>query len=315
MKSQETLSVPDTTSSYSNIISPQKYNEIMSEQHLYIRDSDKYIREVISEKIKGNKIFEIVELGCGPGRLFPLMTTLTNINYTAIDTDPDFILYAKNSTKGYAVNIVQADITDYQFEKSVDVFFSQGMHHHIPKATMTDKYLKNAYRQLTTPGYYVLSDEFIPDYSNEFERTIKLIIWYAHVIHYAMKSNFMYLAQEEAKTMLDDLHEGSGDPGFKNTQQIQFVLEAVEHINAAAMGDDLKMAGELALELLHKLDAIKALVPCGDNALDLSRGDYKICDSVFQDEIRKAGFIVEDKKLFSMNSNIGGMCVYTLRKD
>ena len=47
-----------------------------------------------------------------------------------------------------------------------------------------------------------MSDEFIPEYENEDERNIKLTIWYAHVIANAIKQNYQYLAQEEAKTSL-----------------------------------------------------------------------------------------------------------------
>lgn len=74
----------NSNESYSDIIQPLKYNQIISEEHLYIKESDHCIMKLIEEKIKNNVMSELVELGCGPGRLFPLVSKIKNIrNYSA----------------------------------------------------------------------------------------------------------------------------------------------------------------------------------------------------------------------------------------
>lgn len=299
---------------YSNIIEPEDYNKIINTQHLYVTEAHEFIYRVISKKIQDKKKAELVELGCGPGQLLRLVSQLANINLTAIDIDLNFINFAKKIVGHLPVQIMSADIITYQHHCPVDIFFSQGVHHHIPKGKPTTTYLKNVYTQLKSGGYYILSDEFIAEYTNEQERALNLIIWYSHIIAHALKFDYSQLACEEAKTLLDDLHEGHATDGFKTQHQINLVLEKAPLINSLTENDNHKEARKLAQQLIEELNLYLSMQPCGNNTLDLFRGDYKICDKILRDEVTSVGFTVESVTSFGPTTNIGSLAVYLLKK-
>ena len=103
---------------------------------------------------------------------------------------------------------------------------------------------------------YIVGDEFIPDYQNEQERALKLVVWYSHIINNAIKKNYTFLAQEEAKTLLDDLQEGDVNIGYKNQAQIDFTLAKVSEIDIAAMQNNSKLATKLANEYIEKISLL-----------------------------------------------------------
>lgn len=299
-------------SSYSQIINPSDYNKIMSNEHLYIKISDRFILKKIEQM--AFQMLEVVELGCGPGRVLFSVSQLKGINLTGLDVDQEFIEYSKKLVKGTPTQFVLNTAEDYRHLKPVDIFYSQGFHHHISKGKKTTKYLKNIYNQLKVGGLYIISDEFVPDYASESEREIRLVIWYSHVIAHALRHNYNYLAQEEAKTLLDDLYEGRTGKYIKSPAQIQFVLSRVSEIDEKARTEELQSAEKLAENFLKELTNCYNIIPYDDNTIDLSRGDYKICDRVLRDEVTEVGFIVEEVRSFGPIKTIGGMSVYLLKK-
>ena len=56
--------MPNVGSSYSQIINPKEYNEIMSHEHLYMSSADQFVVNKIKEL--ATPFAEVVELGCGP---------------------------------------------------------------------------------------------------------------------------------------------------------------------------------------------------------------------------------------------------------
>lgn len=305
---------PTNSVLYSELINPEDYNRIISSEHLYIAVSDNYIKQIIEEKIKNKEQPEIIEIGCGPGRLLPLMSKIENIQLTALDCDPAFIKYAQQLATGLSIKIINTDIRTYKHNKPAFIFYSQGFHHHLEKGQATQAYLTNVYNQLAPGGYYIVSDEFIPNYSTLREREIHLALWYAHIIAHALKQGYMQLAQEESKIFLDDIQEGRETKKIKTTEQIKAILASVENIDAYAISNDLSKAKTLALDLLTQLDANYRETTFNNDSLKLSRGDYKICDLEFRKEVNKAGFTVEAVKSFGPITTIGGMSVYTLKK-
>lgn len=301
--------------SYSSIIGPEDYNNLMTNEHLYISTADRYIVRTI-EKMAEDRSLNVVEIGCGPGRVTQSVAKIENIELTALDVDPVFIEYAKSILTPINKNIkvISSDILAFKANKPVDIFYSQGFHHHISKGEETLEYLNNIYSQLSKGGIYILSDEFVPNYVNNQDRDIKLVIWYAHVIAHADRHGYKFLAREEAKTFLDDIQEGSQEHGVKSEEQIQLVLDHVQEIDQAARINDMVTANSYAQDFLIKLKKIFNLKLNGDITIDLSRHDYKICDIVLKEEIEKVGFSVEICKSFGPIDNIGGMSVYILRK-
>ena len=303
------------TATYSKIISPEEYNRIMTDEHLYIAIADKLIKDFVEKEVTGKVNPEIVEIGCGPVRITPLFLQTPNINLTAVDYDLDFINHAKKILEPYnsRVTVINADVSTYVHPNPVDVFYSQGFHHHVQKGKVTEKYLKNIYNQLKENGAYVIGDENPADYSNPEDRLIKLIVWYSHIISNAKRSGFNYLAQEEAKTLLDDLYENYDEEAVKSNEQIDLVLSWVDKIDEASSEKIFKATflAENLLEILRKKRNIKEV---GDTTVDLSRGDYKISDSEFRKEVEGIGFKVEKVERIGPAKAVGGLYVYLLRK-
>ena len=140
---------------YSQIINPEDYNRIMSKEHLYISLGDLAIKKFIEYEVTNNKAKEVVELGCGPGRIITLIADIPGIKLTGVDHDLSFIDYANKLVKERKLNveIKQADITVYTHEEPVDVFYSQGFHHHVKKGKHVQSYLKNTCKQLKMEGH------------------------------------------------------------------------------------------------------------------------------------------------------------------
>lgn len=306
---------PNHLPTYSAIINPEEYNRIISEEHVYIAASDTDIKSFISEETARNShMSEVVELGCGPARILPLIAETKNIHLTGIDYDPAFLEYAKKVVAGTAIDIIKADITSLTYSKPVDIFYSQGFHHHIEKGEPVQKYLRHIQSQLKNNGVYIVGDEFLPEYTSAHDRLIKVVIWYSHVIHHAHIRQFDYLAVEEAKTFLDDLNENNEAQNIKTQKQIDAVLATVTPINQAVEAGDMKKANALAEEFLQTYSQSRNEHRQNDVTMDLSRGDFKICESEFLKEIEQAGFTMEKKKIRGPIEQIGAMAVYLLRK-
>ena len=165
-------------------------------------------------------------------------------------------------------------------------------------------------------GYYFLIDEFIADYQNEHERNIKIIIWYSHIIADAESNQYYYLAREEAKTLLDDLQEGSPDSNQpKTAEQLALIISYASVINKYAVNNLMQEAQNSAKELLIKLGQPTVSSPeDNEDSMRLSRRDYKICDKVFRKEISSVGFIIEDRVSFGPIDSIGGLSIYKIKK-
>jgi len=299
-------------SSYSQIIHPTDYNRLMSQEHLYISEADRFIIQKIKELAPPSA--EIVELGCGPGRVLSLVSELEDIHLTGVEPDSQFGDYAKKLIKKPNVQIITASAEHYQHPKNVDIFYSQGVHHHVSKGVPTHNYLKNVFNSLKDDGYYILSDEFLSHYTDLKDREKKTTIWHAHIIADAIRNNFDYLAQEEAKTLLDDLFEGRTSKQIKSSDQIRFVLSKVELIDEAAQKGKADLTNQLAQEFLEELESYHNLSFQGDITVDLSRGDFKICEHILRQELDEANFKIETMKCVGPIDTSGALSIYVLRK-
>lgn len=299
-------------SSYSQIIHPKDYSRLMSNEHLYISSADNFIIKTIKEYAPPSA--EIVELGCGPGRVLSLVSAIEDINITGVEPDQQFADYARELVNKPNVQIITSNAEQYQHPKKADIFYSQGVHHHVPKGVSTYNYLRNISNSLKDYGIYILSDEFLTHYTNEEDREKKTVIWHAHIITDAIKNNFDYLAQEEAKTLLDDLYEGRANKGIKTKDQIRFVLSIVETIDNAARNGDTRLADRLAQDFLKELETFHNLNLQEDMSIDLSRGDYKICERILRQELEDTGFKIETIESIGPIQTSGALSIYILRK-
>ena len=339
---------------YSSIIDPKTYIQLMTHQHLYIEEADRIIKEMVYDATaRGNHEEVVVEFGCGPARLTQLIATIAGITLTAVDHDDEFLRYGAEmlGKDGLTASFSHGDVATYRHPKPVDVFYSQGLHHHIPKGKMTALYLKNVYDQLKPGGCYILSDEFLASYAPEKQKTyyekiemlffpdrivgagvefvdskalttawvkkrrrLIMVMWYSHIIAAAIAGKYKQLAVEEAKTLLDDLAEASDHKWVKTPAQIKLVLRHVKNIDEAAMNGLVEKARLLASRFLGKLKKLRSTKPSGDARYDLSRGDYKISGAEFRREVARAGFVVETVQHLGPIDISGGFSIYLLRK-
>jgi Methyltransferase domain len=287
---------------YSQLISPEKYNELMSEQHKYIATSDKFILTYLFDVVDKFKMPNVLEIGPGPMRIsFSILQTLwdsdTNFNFSILDIDPEFISFNKELIieKSLPIKIIEEDINTLTVDKKIDIAISQGFHHHI-----SSEYLSNLYSIMSEGGFYIISDEFLPDYVDEKDRKIKAIVWYSHIIANAVSGSNFELAREEAKTLLDDIADNK-QVNYKSEEIINLVME-----NSTLIDIDER----LALELLVKIN--QNSIETNDPKMFLSRGDYKISHEVFQKQFQKAGFKFVSKKV--IGNSKGSLTVWVLQK-
>lgn len=308
---------PQRQGVYSQIISPFDYVRLMTSQHLYIPEADQIIAEIVGFHANNqptNQPAEVVELGCGPIRMTPGLVG-PKVALTAVDCDDGFLRYASDCIKNHnhRIRLVNAKVQEYRHDKPVHIFASQGLHHHVPKGLPTFMYLRNVADQLAPNGIYVLSDEMLPHYETEEERLTRAIIWYSHIIHAAKRQGYSQLAYEEARTLLDDLSEGDDSATPKNEEQIELVLGSVYQISVYALGGERQAAERIANELLTKVRELSGSVSLNP-ALQLSRGDFKICHDVLEQEIIEAGLRIVGVITIGPIHTIGGFGIYTLRK-
>ena len=125
---------------YSSIISPEDYRRLMTKEHLYIAASDQAIRQMVEAEMASHPVpLEVVELGAGPARATEVVSSIPYINLTAVDHDAEFITYGTDFLKrrGLNADMILGDIETYRHSRPVDVFYSQGVHHHIQKGKST----------------------------------------------------------------------------------------------------------------------------------------------------------------------------------
>lgn len=287
---------------YSQLISPEKYNELMSDQHKYIATSDKFIFTYLFDLIRKFDSPNVLEIGPGPMRIsFSILQTLwdsdTNFNFSILDIDPEFVSFNKKLIEGknLPIQIIEEDINTLTVHKKIDIAISQGFHHHI-----SSEYLSNLYSIISDGGFYIISDEFLPNYTDKKDRKIKAIVWYSHIIANAFSGSNLELAREEAKTLLDDIADDK-QVNYKSEEIIDLVIT-----NSTLIDQDEK----LALELLIKINQNNT--ETSDPKMLLSRGDYKISHEVFVKQFQKVGFKCVSKKV--IGNSKGSLTVWVLQK-
>lgn len=301
-------------SRYSVLISPHDYDNQISRQHLYIGSADEIQRKRVHQltAIKRSRPYEVVDLGCGPGRTLAKYAELANIRLTGVDSDPVFLEHAQRNLEQLRrgtdrVRLVRADIMSYRHDRPIDIAISMGVHHHLSSGDRSD-YLNNLSEQLVPGGQYLLGDEFLAPHHDENDRRIIAVLWYSHIIAAARRRAYAGLAREEAKTLLDDLQIFS-QGSFKTEGQIELAMEMAESIDRLSRRSRYAEAQAVARHTLIELDRLAGHQPSGDNLLDLSRGDYKVDLGTVMRELSDVGFRVVGVHTFGPALTVGCLAV------
>lgn len=300
---------------YTDLIRQEDYVQTVWDQHIYIQQANQQVLALVKQQAAQGKPLHLAELGCGPGLMLPKFAAITGVEVSALDLDDKFLQYAQNLCQDVEVNFIRADLTQpFALTQPVDLFYSSGFHHHVNKPEGVHHYLQQVSQHLTEDGRYLLVDEFIPDYTDEDTREVLLVVWYAHVIAHALRGGHQLLAREEAKTLLDDLVICRKGEFYKQQQQIDLILKTVEAINQQAESGDIEGARQQASEILSSLMAGFSKTGSGQRDMDLSRCDYKICQSALEQELAKAGLTINACHHFGPIDTIGALSLYVIVK-
>jgi SAM-dependent methyltransferase len=296
---------------YSDTIMAEEYNRMISDEHIYIAASDGVIAEIL--ETEGAQ--EVVDVGCGPGRMLETLSEVDGIKLTGVDKDRTSIEYTRRLARDLEVDVelVEDDISTYEHSTKVDAFVSSGVDHHMPEG-----YMSNLFKQLRPGGVYIMADEILPAYRDETQRRQRAVVWYSHVIASALEDNFGQLADEEAHTLLDDLNTGRLTPIPKTRKQLDLILQRAGSINNDAISSEITTARKKVRALLAELIELTEQDSSADvESFQQSRGDYKVSDEVIRTRAITAGFDVERVERIGpqgLESDIGCMAVYVLRK-
>ncbi len=300
---------------YTDLIPQDDYVQTVWNQHIYIRQVNDQVFKLVKQRAEERAQLNLVELGCGPGLMLPRFAGIEGVRVSALDLDDKFLQYAHQLCQGVNVNFIQTDLTQpFELNAPVDVFYSSGFHHHVNKPEGVRCYLQQVAQHLSEQGCYLLVDEFIPHYTDENMREVLLVVWYAHVIAHALKSGHELLAREEAKTLLDDLVICREGQHYKQPQQIDLILQTVESINQQAESGNIQDARQQATEILSVLMAGFSKTGSGRRDMDLSRCDYKICQSALEQELGQVGLAIQEYHHFGPVDTIGALSLYVIGK-
>ncbi len=309
---------------YAEVIDANDYTQGLAE-HPDIPQADAGITRVIREKLQNakNDEFRVLDLGCGPGRITkPIADELVpiarakNIKLSVIglDISEGFLSFARANKSGESISYVLADFLTHDFQEKFDVVLMQGLFHHVP-LTDRKRWAEKCRDILTEDGIVVIGDEFIPDYSSNEERVLKVAGLYAYVIAYALQNGHKSLAEIESMNMVDDVCAGLPGAGHSNDELIKFIQDTSRRIYTCAheKGIPNEECGDFLKTLVERIQRDAAKIATNDTH-DHNRGDYKISVKKQEEELAKIGLKLERQRIYGPVDWLGGMGVLTFRK-
>lgn len=127
------------------------YNTIADEWHQTRQEFWPEIADTIKENLIGNE--NIIDVGCGNGRLLKILSSYPDIKYFGIDPSEKLIEYAKADFPNNRFEIcdgINISAKDAEF----DICFSIAVMHHLP-VTLVGKWLSEINRVLTPNAKFI----------------------------------------------------------------------------------------------------------------------------------------------------------------
>ncbi|QQS60471.1 class I SAM-dependent methyltransferase [Candidatus Falkowbacteria bacterium] len=313
------MSTKDIIKDYGTTVSAEVYNNAL-QGHQYIPQADQRIVNIVLEKIndlqKVKSIISILDLGCGPGRLtykFAKKGTLVH----GIDLSESFINAAINFNSTYSqISFMQYDFASVNFPhedmaSQYDIIVMQGVMHHV-HGEERKLFLERCHKLLNSDGILIIGDEFIKPYIQEADRIVNVAEFYLHIIGEAIKGGFMDLAFEEAKNLIDDTLSGEEGAGFANDEIIKWIFYVAQRCNK-----DFYEGGSMYyIDVQDLITFLKR--ECSElastNEKSFNRGDFKVSLDVFERELQKYSFQLDNTNTIGPVDQLGGMAVLTFKQ-
>lgn len=209
------------------VADPEIFHRYMR-KHLFIPDSDAAILTLVHNHLAALNVqnYRILEIGCGTGALTEKMIESGLCNITTIEPDKMLSQFWLNrqdvqSRQGGSHQTISLEDFVSSTEDGApkfDILISQGVHHHVPTQLLSDEntiedgnyrltFLKTCRNLLGPEGIYIISDEFLVDYTDESSRRKNLDQWYRRVISTALAEGYYELADLEQGFWLNDQQE------------------------------------------------------------------------------------------------------------
>lgn len=114
------------------------------------------LKILVRKYVKKNQ--QILDVGCGNGRLFQLLEN-KKIKYTGIDNCRKLISLARERYKNLTnADFYVKDLLDIKFISKYDLVFAIAVLHHIPSEELRFKALKNIWRSLKKGGILIMTN-------------------------------------------------------------------------------------------------------------------------------------------------------------
>jgi SAM-dependent methyltransferase len=300
---------------YADVIDATDYTLGLLE-HPDIPQADAGIMRLIKRYKESNseRILDILDLGCGPGRLTRRAALeFSTANVVGLDISDGFIKSAKEKFSHNLVKYEISDFLEYDSSQLFDVIFMQGSFHHI-ELEKRQEWVDKIKKYLHQGGRIIIGDEYIPDYAEDSERVINVAGLYCYVIAYAVRNNHKSLAAIECMNLIDDVCHGKTGAGHSNSDLLAEIKSRATIVNQIAYTDGVKSVKYITQiqNLVNYInDQSEKLVDQSENNY---RGDYKISIEKQIDIFKASGFEVETILKYGPTDWFGGMGVLSFKK-
>ena len=204
----------------SKTIGLKEYDQFMDQNPT----EQEYMIVAINKIYKDKKDLKILEIGAGTGRFTKQMIKyFPGSSFQLIEPDKECILELRKAISKENVKIIQSPAEEAVFDTKFDIICMATAFHHI-HYKHKESVLKKIFTWISGNGLFVLSDNFIAEYSNEQERIEVLMDYHDKWINDCVKN-----ADKEGEAMARKMKElvlkENGGEYFLSPEKFEILVE------------------------------------------------------------------------------------------
>lgn len=279
--------------------------------HQYIPQADALIMREL-HRLASEQPVSVLDVGMGPGRLTDPISKISGVACTGIDVSHSFVEYARKNLDS-ETELVCADFLKYKPGHDFDALVLQGVWHHVPTEERRTWFVQ--LEALTAPkGTIIVGDEFVAPHDTEEQRTINVVLFYAHIIAEAVKVDCEGLVFDETLNLLADaLYAMRLERGFYDESLLNYVRKHAIVLNSQFEHGRHGTAREGAKKMLEQL-RLRTCHLATTDANRIDRGDYKTSVAHLVTEFAQQGWKTRKQLLVGPVQTLGGMGVLAFER-